>query len=147
MCIYEGFQLIIFLSLQTNSAPYLLIVSVPSTLFFGILGYVKLRYARLLKSSALALDGLSSGLFSMFSFCMLLSTLLTNRNPALWWLDPFIALILALTCIAISTDVLYEAVVALGIPCFRCSYWSSDDYYNERKGEFQYSSIELFEIE
>jgi len=105
-----------------------------------------MKYAPILKSSALALDGLSSWLFSMFLFVMLLSTLIIQQNPAAWWLDPLIAIILALTCIIISADVLYVTGYSNGVPCCTLSYWSSDQNYYEKRRDNQFSSIEMLTL-
>lgn len=100
-------------------------ISIPSYVFFALLGTLKLRYAKLLTSSALLLDGTSSMITSLFSLFLTFTTLIIIVEPSAWWLDPTIGLILGLLYIMISLDVLYMNVVRLGIPCFSFTFWSS----------------------
>lgn len=129
---------------QEIDAPSLISVSLPATIFFAFLGHIKMKYAPILKSSALTLDGLSSWLFALFSWLMLLSTLVIINNPAAWWLDPIIALILAFTCIFISIDVLYINVIQRGHPCLSFSYWSSDAIRHDR--HFSFPTQDIFVV-
>ena len=101
----------------------LLAISISSILVFGRLSLVKFHYSVLLKSASLHKDGICSLIGTILSTALFINTLIINRIPEAWWIDPAVALGCGIASLAIGTHAVSYAMCIQKIPVCSWNWW------------------------
>jgi len=111
-------------------------ISFISLLVFGVLAALKFRYARALDSASLYKDGICSLIGTILAGALFINTLIIEKVPEAWWIDPLVALACGVASMIIGFHALYVAKVRDGLPIFTCQWWftSQGDGMDERSG-------------
>jgi hypothetical protein len=97
-------------------------ISFCSIIVFGTLARFKFHYAKQLSSTSLYKDGLCSLLGTVLAVALFVNTLIIEKNPATWWLDPAVSMICGIAAFAFGV---HPIVVARkqGVPIFKLEWW------------------------
>jgi divalent metal cation (Fe/Co/Zn/Cd) transporter len=111
-------------------------ISFCSIIVFGILARFKFHYSKQLSSSSLYKDGLCSLLGTVLAVALFVNTLIIEKNPATWWLDPAASMICGIVAFALGVTPIVAARKQ-GVPIFKLEWWlvSQGDGKGEMGGE------------
>jgi len=93
---------------REENAEALLAISTISAVFLAALAAIKFRISRELNSPSLYKDGMSSVAVSLLSFGILLSTVVYDLEPDVWWLDYAVALLISVFLIVYGSVAVYK---------------------------------------
>lgn len=99
-----------------------LVISFVSIFIFGILTAIKFQYSKKLDSPSLHKDGLCSLLGTTMSVALFANTLIIEKFPTTWYLDPVVSLLCGLAAAVLGIQAIYLAKKA-GLPVFTPSWW------------------------
>eukprot|EP00536_Pseudo-nitzschia_multiseries_P007960 jgi/Psemu1/305348/fgenesh1_kg.193_\ len=102
---------------------FVLFMSGISVVIFGILCVFKFHYANKLSSESLYKDGVCSLLGTMLASALLVNTMIIEKKPEVWWLDPCVAMICGVTAMFIGVHTLVFAYRIQRVPIFSLSWW------------------------
>lgn len=94
-----------------------------SIVVFGTLCVIKFHYAHALTSEALYQDGICSTIGCVLAGAMLVNTLIVDRNPGVWYLDPVVALVCGLVALVLGCHAIVVARWRNRLPIFTIGWW------------------------
>jgi divalent metal cation (Fe/Co/Zn/Cd) transporter len=103
-----------------------LVLSFFSIFIFGALAMFKFRYASRLDSDSLYKDGICSFIGAVLAGALFINTLLIKAAPAIWWLDPLVALLAGVMAVIIGSHSLHTMATKEQIPVFSPSWWFTE---------------------
>jgi len=93
---------------REKNAEALLAISTISAVFLAVLAAIKFRISKELNSPSLYKDGMSSVAVSLLSFGILLSTVVYDIEPDVWWLDYAVALLISIFLIVYGSVAVFK---------------------------------------
>mmetsp|Transcript_24237 Transcript_24237/g.67127 ORF Transcript_24237/g.67127 Transcript_24237/m.67127 type:complete len:276 (+) Transcript_24237:340-1167(+) len=102
---------------------FVLVMAGISILVFGVLCIFKFHYADVLSSESLYKDGVCSLIGTMLASALLANTLIIEKRPDVWWLDPCVAMICGFSALFIGIHSLVVAYKHRRVPIFSLSWW------------------------
>jgi divalent metal cation (Fe/Co/Zn/Cd) transporter len=120
---------------DTGDLGFLITMSFLGTFVLGGMCVIKFQYAAKLDSASLYKDGVCSTIGCILSIFLFLNTLIIERTPSLWWLDPLVALFCGIASLLIGGHAIVVAKMQ-GLPIFTRSWWmlSQGDGHDEMDG-------------
>lgn len=111
-------------------------VSAISVVVFGVLAMFKFHYALALESPSLYKDGICSLIGTVLAGALLVNTLIIEKAPDVWWIDPIVAIACGVAAIFIGAQAVHAARYKDNLPVFTWSWWalSQGDGGDERSG-------------
>lgn len=111
-------------------------ISFCSIIAFGLLTLFKFHYSKQLSSSSLYKDGLCSLLGTVLAVALFANTLIIEKSPNAWWLDPAVSMICGIAAFALGVHAIFAALKQ-GVPILKLEWWfvSQGDGRNESSGE------------
>lgn len=97
-------------------------ISFCSIFVFGFLTALKFQYSKKLDSPSLHKDGLCSLLGTILSTALFVNTLIIEKFPETWYLDPAVSLLCGLAAAVLGIQAIYYAKKS-GIPVFSAQWW------------------------
>lgn len=99
-----------------------LVISFVSIFVFGLLTLFKFQYSKLLDSPSLHKDGLCSLLGTILSTALFVNTLIIEKFPSTWYLDPVVSLLCGFAAAILGIQGIYAAKKS-GLPIFSAEWW------------------------
>lgn len=110
-------------------------LSFMSLIVFGTLSLLKFRYASKLSSPSLRKDGVCSAIGAVLALALFIDTFADiTAKGSLWWLDPVVAFLCGVGCLAYGLRGIYKAYVLDNHPIFSFSWWRQDSVKEAQKG-------------
>lgn len=91
-----------------------IIISTLGSLCYGLLFYVKFKVAQNLHSVAMRTDSFDSACGAVMALGVLVSTIIYKHAPKTWWIDPVIALVIAMVTFIYGAFVLIKVILHKG---------------------------------
>jgi hypothetical protein len=112
------------------------IIAFVSVFIFGGLSVIKFHYAEKLDSPSLYKDGICSLIGTVLSAALFVNTLIIDRAPDRWWIDPMVALGAGIAAICIGVQAVWVARSTDKLPIFNYKWWmlSQGDGMDEISG-------------
>jgi Co/Zn/Cd efflux system component len=98
-------------------------VAFVSIFIFGILAMFKFKYASILKSDSLYKDGICSLIGAILSGALFMNTLIIDKSPGVWWIDPLVSFGAGTAAIVIGVRAVWAARYEENLPIFNISWW------------------------
>eukprot|EP00977_Amphora_coffeiformis_P018029 scaffold6091_cov164-Amphora_coffeaeformis.AAC.13 len=98
-------------------------ISFVSLIIFGILSLFKFHYANILESQSLYKDGLCSLIGTILSGTLFINSLLIQQYPAIYWIDPTVAMFCGIGACVLGGSHVYEARQKENLPIFTKAWW------------------------
>lgn len=95
-------------------------ISVP---IFAAMTTVKFHYANKLNSASLRKDGLCSMIGTILAIGLFVTTVVIEKAPAVWWLDPAFAMTCGFIALIIGLQAIIVASCVQKIPIFSLRWW------------------------
>jgi len=105
-----------------NDMSLVLVISFVSIFVFGLLTLFKFQYSKLLDSPSLHKDGLCSLLGTILSTALFVNTLIIEKFPSTWYLDPVVSLLCGFAAAILGIQGIYAAKKS-GLPIFSAEWW------------------------
>lgn len=102
-------------------------ISFVSFVIFFFMTFLKLYYARVLKSESLHKDGLCSAIGLVLSLLIFVSSWLINTYPDFWKIDAYLAIICGVIAVGIGTHGALQAILERDLNVFSFAFWKGDD--------------------
>jgi divalent metal cation (Fe/Co/Zn/Cd) transporter len=99
------------------------VVAFLSIFIFGILSIFKFRYATILESPSLYKDGICSLIGAVLAGALFINTLIIDRSPGVWWIDPLVSFGAGTAAIVIGARAVWAARYEEQLPIFNVSWW------------------------
>jgi len=105
------------------------VLSFFSIIVFGAITLVKFQLANKLDSISMYKDGVCSLIGTVLASGVFATTLIIEKDPSLWKLDPLFAICCGCTALFLGAHAIYDAAIVQGTPIFTSSWWlvSGDD--------------------
>lgn len=102
-----------------------LILSFFSILVFGSIAVLKFRYSKALESESLYKDGICSLIGAVLAAALFLNTLIIDKSPHAWWLDPIVAFIAGVLAFVYGIYTVHVARSRENHAVFSLAWWNS----------------------
>jgi hypothetical protein len=112
------------------------IIAFLSIFIFGGLSVIKFHFAEILESPSLYKDGICSLIGTVLSGALFINTLIIDRAPDHWWIDPLVAMGAGIGAIFIGVQAVWLARSKDKLPIFNYKWWmlSQGDGMDEVSG-------------
>lgn len=90
---------------------------------FGGLALFKFQYANAMASESLYKDGVCSLIGTILAAALFTNTLIIRRRPAIWWLDPVVAMICGFSALFLGCHSIFVAWKHRRVPILQLSWW------------------------
>ena len=94
-----------------------------SVFIFGSLCVMKFQYASKLDSASLWKDAICSAIGCILAVALFVNTLIVERYPDIWWLDPVVAIACGIGALLIGLHAVIVASCIQGLPIFSIRWW------------------------
>jgi divalent metal cation (Fe/Co/Zn/Cd) transporter len=94
-----------------------------SVFIFGSLMCIKFQYAEKLDSASLYKDGICSAIGCTLAVALFVNTLIVERYPDIWWLDPAVAIVCGAGALLIGLQAVIVASCMQRLPIFSLKWW------------------------
>jgi divalent metal cation (Fe/Co/Zn/Cd) transporter len=98
-------------------------VAFVSIFIFGSLSIFKFHYASILESPSLYKDGICSLIGAVLSGALFINTLIIDKSPGVWWIDPLVSFGAGVAAIVIGVRAVWAARYEENLPIFNFSWW------------------------
>jgi len=105
-----------------NDMSLVLAISLASIFIFGLMTAFKFQYSKKLDSPSLHKDGLCSLLGTILATALFVNTLIIEKFPDTWYLDPVVSILCGIAAAALGIQAIYYAKKA-GLPVFSAQWW------------------------
>lgn len=90
---------------------------------FGTLTIIKFHYAQKFDSSSLQKDGICSLIGAVLASGLFATTLIIERVPSLWWVDPVFAMLCGVAALGLGGKSIFIAKFVDNTPIFTLQWW------------------------